>query len=161
MRRNSPCWRNKSGATRWVRAELKFFELEARFPRREDVPRACGGVHGRAGQGRCALFASYDLVRAHDEYHRRRSEFHGSVGGRWATRAGSQTGFADICPMEIVADRLRSALLARCRDGEDRAAEDDPESERVPGAAEAMFERQLTETTMERLSAESVGSWRS
>ncbi len=61
-----------------------------------------------------------------------------------------------ICPVEMSRDRLRGALLARCR--EDRI--DPPKTtriERVLGAAEAMFERNFTATTMERLSFESVG----
>ncbi|MFC4590239.1 hypothetical protein [Sphaerisporangium corydalis] len=32
-----------------------------------------------------------------------------------------------ICPVEISRDRLRGALLARCRRRPDRAAEDDPD----------------------------------
>ncbi|PRX59564.1 hypothetical protein B0I32_1197 [Nonomuraea fuscirosea] len=53
-------------------------------------------------------------------------------------------------------DRLRGALLARCR--EDRI--EPPKTtriERVLGAAEAMFERNFTTTTVQRLSLESVG----
>ena len=53
-------------------------------------------------------------------------------------------------------DRLRSALLARCRE----VRIEPPKTtriERVLGAAETMFERQLTGTTMGRLSAGSVG----
>lgn len=53
-------------------------------------------------------------------------------------------------------DRLRGALLARCR--EDRI--EPPKTtriERVLGAAEAMFERNFTATTVQRLSFESVG----
>lgn len=65
-----------------------------------------------------------------------------------------------ICPVEMSRDRLRNrlrgALLARCR--EDRI--EPPKTtriERVLGAAEAMFERNFTATTVERLSFESVG----
>ena len=43
---------NKSGATRLgFSLMLKFFELEARFPRREDVPKAAVGLLGRPGEG--------------------------------------------------------------------------------------------------------------
>jgi hypothetical protein len=53
-------------------------------------------------------------------------------------------------------DRLRGALLARCR--EDRI--EPPKTtriERMLGAAEAMFERNFTATTVQSLSFESVG----
>ncbi|MEV0758373.1 DUF4158 domain-containing protein [Streptosporangium sp. NPDC050280] len=52
---------NKSGATRLgFGLMLKFFELEARFPRREDVPRPA--VEFMAGQVKvdAQLFAAYD-----------------------------------------------------------------------------------------------------
>ncbi len=150
---------NKSGATRLgFGLMLKFFELEARFPRREDVPRAA--VEFMAGQVKvdAALFASYDWSGRTIEYHRAQvRKFHGfsepTVNdedrlAHWLA--------ADICPMEMSRDRLRSALLARCRE----VRIEPPKTtwiERALGAAEAMFERQLTETTMGRLSAESVG----
>lgn len=150
---------NKSGATRLgFGLMLKFFELEARFPRREDVPRAA--VEFMAGQVRvdAALFASYDWSGRTIEYHRAQvRKFHGfsepTVNDE--DRLADWLA-ADICPMEMSRDRLRSALLARCRE----VRIEPPKTtriERVLGAAEAMFERQLTETTIGRLSAESVG----
>jgi hypothetical protein len=150
---------NKSGATRLgFGLMLKFFELEARFPRREDVPRAA--VEFMAGQVKVdtALFASYDWSGRTIEYHRAQvRKFHGfsepTVNDE--DRLADWLA-ADICPMEMSRDRLRSALLARCRE----VRIEPPKTtriERVLGAAEAMFERQLTETTMGRLPAESVG----
>src|SRR5260370_462941 len=65
---------NKSGATRLgFGLMLKFFELEARFPRREDVPRAA--VEFMAGQVKVdpALFAEYRWSGSTIEYQRRRS----------------------------------------------------------------------------------------
>ena len=97
---------------------LKFFELEARFPRREDVSRAA--VEFMAGQVKvdAALFASYDWSGRTIEYHRAQvRKFHGfsepTVGDE--DRLADWLA-ADICPMEMSRDRLRSALLARCRE---------------------------------------------
>lgn len=52
-------------------------------------------------------------------------------------------------------DRLRRALLARCREMSIEPPKPAP-IERLLGAAESMFERHFTETTVERLSAESI-----
>ncbi|MEU7988679.1 Tn3 family transposase [Streptosporangium canum] len=150
---------NKSGATRLGFAlMLKFFELEARFPRREDMPRAA--VEFMAGQVKveAGLFASYDWSGRTIEYHRAQiRKFHDF---REPT-VGDEDKLADwlatkMCPVEMSRDRLRSALLARCR--EDRI--EPPKAtriERVLGAAESMFERNFTATTVDRLSAGSVG----
>ncbi|MEU1878940.1 DUF4158 domain-containing protein [Streptosporangium sp. NPDC020072] len=137
---------NESGATRFgFGLMLKFFELEARFPRREGLPRPA--VEFMAGQVKvdAALFAAYDWSGRTIECHRAQiRKFHDfrepTVGGEdkladWLA--------AKICPAEVSRDRLRGALLARCR-------EDRIESlktfriERVLGAAEAMFERNFT-----------------
>ena len=70
---------NKTGATRLGFAVmLKFFELEARFPRREDVPRVA--VEFVAGQLKvdAGLFGEYRWSGSTIEYHRGRiREFHG------------------------------------------------------------------------------------
>ncbi|MEU1387355.1 MULTISPECIES: Tn3 family transposase [unclassified Nonomuraea] len=150
---------NKSGATRLgFGLMLKFFELEARLPRREDIPRAA--VEFMAGQVKvdAELFAAYDWSGRTIEYHRAQiRKFHDF---REPT-VGDEDKLADwlatkICPVEMSRDRLRGALLARCR--EDRI--EPPKTtriERVLGAAEAMFERNFTATTVQRLSFESVG----
>ena len=109
---------NKTGATRLGFALLlKFFELEARFPRREDVPRAAAEF--MAGQAKVdpELFGEYRWSGSTIEYRRAQiRDFHGfrvaAVGDEdklivWLA--------ADICPMETSRDRLRAALLARCR----------------------------------------------
>jgi hypothetical protein len=62
---------NKSGATRLGFAVLlKYFEQEARFPRREDVPRAA--VDFVAGQVKVGpeLFADYDFTSRQAANHR-------------------------------------------------------------------------------------------
>ncbi len=70
---------NKSGATRLGFAlMLKFFELEGRFPRREDVPKAA--VDYVAGQVKvdAAQFAEYRWSGSTIEYHRAQiRRFHG------------------------------------------------------------------------------------
>src|SRR5208337_4772026 len=70
---------SKSGATRLgFSLMLKFFEQEARFPRREDVPKAA--VDFVAGQVKVApaLFAEYDFTSRQVKNHRRQiREYHG------------------------------------------------------------------------------------
>jgi len=150
---------SKSGATRLgFSLMLKFFEQEARFPRREDVPKAA--VDFVAGQVKVApaLFAEYDFTSRQVKNHRRQiREYHGfrepAVGDEdtlivWLA--------GDICRVEMSRDRLRSALLARCR--EVKVEPPTPgQVERLLGAAESMFERQFTETTLGRLAAGSIG----
>jgi hypothetical protein len=149
---------NKSGATRLgFGLMLKFFELEARFPRREDVPKAA--VDFVAGQVKVdpALFAAYDFASRTAVNHRQQvRDFHGfrevTVGdeGKLIVWLAS-----DICKEETSRDRLRAALLTRCR--EDKVEPPTPgQIERLLGATEAMFERQFTTTTVGRLSAETI-----
>jgi Domain of unknown function (DUF4158)/Tn3 transposase DDE domain len=150
---------NKTGATRLGFALLlKFFELEARFPRREDVPRAAAEF--MAGQVKVdpELFGEYRWSGSTIEYHRAQiRDFHGF---RVAT-VGDEDKLivwlaAGICPMEMSRDRLRAALLARCR--QEKIEPPAPgRTERLLGAAEAMFERQFTQATAGRLSTESIG----
>ena len=62
---------------------------------------------------------------------------------------------AEICPSEMSRDRLRAALLARCR--QEKIEPPTPgQIERLLGAAEAMFERQFTTTMVERLPAAAI-----
>jgi uncharacterized protein DUF4158 len=109
---------NKTGSTRLGFAlMLKFFEQEARFPQREDVPKAA--VEFVSGQVKvdAALFAEYSWSGRTIEYHRAQiREFHqfreptvGDEDRLIAWLAG------DMCPVETTRDRVRGALLARCR----------------------------------------------
>jgi Domain of unknown function (DUF4158) len=72
---------NKTGATRLGFAlVLKFFELEARVPRREDIPRAA--VEFVAGQVKVGpdLFGQYRWSGSTIKYHRGQiRDFHGFV----------------------------------------------------------------------------------
>ncbi|MEV3986727.1 DUF4158 domain-containing protein [Nonomuraea sp. NPDC049758] len=110
---------NKTGATRLGFAlMLKFFEQEARFPRREDVPKPA--VDYVAGQVKVdpALYAAYEFTSRQASNHRSQiRDFHGfrepTVADEdklifWLAR--------EICPVETARERLRAALLARCRE---------------------------------------------
>lgn len=150
---------NKSGATRLGFAVmLKFFEQEARFPRREDVPRVA--VEFMAGQVMVdpGLFGEYRWSGSTIEYHRGQiREFHGfrepTVGDE-DTLSVWLAG--EMCPVELSRDRLRDALLACCR--QEKIEPPRPARiERLLGAAEAMFEREFTSASMARLSVEVVG----
>ncbi|MFJ2032276.1 DUF4158 domain-containing protein [Streptosporangium sp. NPDC087985] len=149
---------NKPGATRLgFSLMLKFFELEARSPRREDVPKAA--VDFVAGQVKVdpGLFAQYAWSGSTIEHHRKQiRDFY-----RFRTiTVGDEDKLivwlaSDICKEEVSRDRLRAALLTRCR--EDKIEPPTPgQVERLLGTAEAMFERQFTTTTAGRLSAETI-----
>ncbi|WP_425566008.1 DUF4158 domain-containing protein [Nonomuraea monospora] len=91
------------------------------------------------------------------EYHRSQvRQFHGF---RQPTVADEEKLIfwlaGEICPVETARERLRAALLARCREErlEPPAAK---RIERLAGAAEAMFEREFTATTVQRLPAAAV-----
>jgi hypothetical protein len=98
------------------------------------------------------LFADYDFTSRQAANHRGQiREFHdfrkATVGDEdkltvWLA--------ADICPLENSRDRLRSALLVRCRQEriEPPAA---GQVERVLGEAESLFDRHFTLTTRDRL----------
>jgi TnpA family transposase len=149
---------NKTGATRLGFALLlKFFELEARFPRREDVPKAA--VEFMAGQVKvdAALFAGYQWSGSTIEYHRKQiREFYGFRAPTVADEDKLIFWLAgEICPLEMSRDRLRAALLARCREEKIEPPRPAP-VERLLGAAEAMFEREFTTRTLGRLSAGAV-----
>ena len=150
---------NKSGATRLGFALLlKHFELEARFPRRAaDVPDAAVGfVAGQVGVA-AAEFAAYDWAGRTVKNHR--AQLRAALGFREPT-AGDEDKLADwlaaeLCPVEQNRDRLRLALLARCRlewiepPGPSRV-------ERILGAAEEMFERRFTTRTAGKLSPDAA-----
>ncbi|WP_434612603.1 DUF4158 domain-containing protein [Arthrobacter sp. A5] len=115
-------WRlvgNKTGPTRLGFALLpKFFELEGRFPRHGgEVPSAA--VDYVASQVRVdpGLCAGYAWAGRTIEYHR--AQIRGALGFRSATRADEETLAdwlaAEIAPFEASDERMREALLVRCR----------------------------------------------
>ncbi|MGH3843499.1 MAG: Tn3 family transposase [Pseudonocardiaceae bacterium] len=149
---------NKTGATRLGFAlMLKFFELEARFPRREDVPRVA--VEFVAGQVKVdpELFGEYRWSGSTIEYHRGQvREFHGFREPTLGDEDKLIVWLAgEMCPVELSRDRLREALLARCR--EEKIEPPRPARvERLLGAAVAMFEREFTSATIQRVPAEVI-----
>jgi hypothetical protein len=110
---------NKSAATRLGFALLlKFFELEARFPRHAgELPPAA--VEYVADQVRvpATAFVDYEWSGRTIEYHR--AQIRSVHGFREATRDDEEqfTAWlaAEVCAVELSEDRLRAALLARCR----------------------------------------------
>ena len=104
-----------------------------------------------------ALFAEYAWSGSTIEYHRKQiRDFHDFR----AVTVGDEDKLivwlaAEIRPSEMSRDRLRAALLARCR--QEKIEPPTPgQIERLLGAAEAMFERQFTTTTVERLPAAAI-----
>jgi hypothetical protein len=148
-------WRlvgNKAGATRLgFAALLKFFELEARFPRHAgEVPPAA--VDYLAGQVKVdpTLFASYSWTGRTIEYHR--AQVRRALGFREASRADEEKLVfwlaAEVVPVEPSDERLREALLARCR--ADRI-EPPGRMERIVRAARAAAAERFCTATMARL----------
>jgi TnpA family transposase/DNA-binding cell septation regulator SpoVG len=154
-------WRlvgNKGGATRLGFALLlKFFELEGRFPRHAgEVPAAA--LSYVAGQVKVPAdgFGDYSWTGRTIEYHR--SQIRAALGFREATRNDEEALAIwlaqEVCPVELREERLRSAVLARCR-GE--RIEPPGRIERILGAASTMFEQRFCQQIMDRLSDETAG----
>jgi len=148
---------NKTGATRLGFAlMLKFFEVEARFPRHGgEVPGAAVGYVADQIEVAPEEFASYDLAGRSAKYHR--AQVREAFGFREATRSDEEALVAwlaaEVCPVELNDERVREALLARCR-----AERIEPPGRiaRIVGAARADFERSFCERTAARLSDHSV-----
>ncbi|MET8828122.1 Tn3 family transposase [Streptomyces sp. NPDC004610] len=108
---------NKSGPTRLgFCLMLKFFEIEGRFPEFvEEFPQAA--VDYVAGLARVPAvdLAKYDLAGAK----RHRKQIREALGFRPSTVADEErlTEWlaAEVCPVELVEDRQREALLVQCR----------------------------------------------
>lgn len=149
---------NKTGATRLgFSLLLKFFEMEGRFPRREDVPRPA--VEFMAGQVKVdpALYGGFDFTSRQVANHRRQiREFYGFRTITVGDEDKLIVWMADeICPVETSRDRLRAAFVTRCR--QEKIEPPTPgQTERLLSAAEAMFERQFTTGTMARIPAGAV-----
>jgi hypothetical protein len=97
---------------------LKFFELEGRFPQFvEEFPQAA--VDHVAGVVKVPAedLAKYDLSSRSAKGHR--TQIRETLGYRPATRADEERLTAwladEVCPVEMVEDRLREALLVQCR----------------------------------------------
>lgn len=148
---------NKTGTTRLGFALLlKFFELEARFPRHGgEVPEAAVEYVAEQVKVDPKEFASYDWRGRSVKYHR--AQVREAFGFREATRADEEALVAwlaeEVCPVELNDGRVREALLARCRV---EKVEPPGRAERIVGSARADFERLFCSRTVSRLSDYSV-----
>ncbi|WP_030164024.1 Tn3 family transposase [Spirillospora albida] len=148
---------NKTGATRLgFCLLLKFFELEARFPRHAgEIPKAA--VEYVAGQVKVdpVVFADYQWSGSTIKYHRK--QVREALGFRESTRVDEDELIewlaAEICPMVLTDEGVRSALLARCRK---LRIEPPGRIERIVRSCRARFERSFCEQVTARLSAGSV-----
>jgi len=110
---------NKTGHTRLgFVLLLKFFELEGRFPRHAgELPPAAVAYVAAQVRVEPALFGDYAWAGRTIEYHR--AQIREALGFRPATRADEQALAdwlaTDVAPFEASDERLREALLARCR----------------------------------------------
>jgi TnpA family transposase len=148
-------WRlvgNKSGPTRLGFALLlKFFELEARFPRHagELPPAAVDYVAGQVKVDRSEI-AGYIWSGRTIEYHR--AQIRDALGFREATRADEDALTAwlavEVAPVELSEERLRESLLARCRS---QRIEPPGRVERIVAAARSQASDQFCATTLARL----------
>ena len=134
----------------------KFFELEARFPRSaEEVPPPAVDYVAEQVKVAPGEFAAYDWSGRSIKYHR--AQVRDAFGFREATR-GDEDGFAgwlaeEVRPVELNDERVRDALLARCRA---ERIEPPGRTDRIVGAARAAFEQHFCARTVSRLSADAV-----
>jgi len=146
---------NKTGATRLGFAVLlKFFEVEARFPRSpEEVPPQAVVYLAEQVKVDPADFVGYRWDGRSIKYHR--EQIRVAFGFREATRADEErlAGWLaeEVCPVELRDEQLREALLVRCRA---ERIEPPGRVDRIVGSARAAFERRFCELTTSRLSAE-------
>lgn len=145
---------NKSGPTRLGFALLlKLVEIEGRFPR--DVAELRGSAVGYVAR---QVGVDPDDLAAYDSSGRtiklHRAQIRGAFGFRESSRADEERLAAwlseEVCPVELVEDRWRDALLARCR--ADRVEPPD-RLDRVLAAAGAGFDQRFCVQVVSRLSA--------
>jgi hypothetical protein len=137
---------------------LKFFEIEARFPRAgAEVPPAVVSYVAEQVKVGPALFASYRWSGRTIEYHR--AQVRTAFGFReFAVSDENQLiGWLaeEMCPVELREDRLREAVLVRCRAG--KLEPPTPgRIDRLVGSARSTFDQRFCARTVSRLSAASV-----
>jgi len=150
---------NKTGPSRLGFALLlKFFELEGRFPEtREELPQAAVDyVAGLVGVDPSAL-AKYAWSGRTIEYHR--AQIRAALGFRECSEADEECLASwlaeEVCPAELARDRLRAAVVARCR-----AERIEPPAAgqlgRVVGSGLRQFEEVFCERTVRCLSRPTV-----
>ena len=149
----------KRGATRLGFALLlKFYELEGRFPRHAgEVPKPALGYIAAQVKVAAAAFGDYEWTGRTIEYHR--AQIRKALGFREAT-VGDENKLAgwlaeEVCPLELSEDRLREALVARCRI--QRIEPPAPSRiERVLGAAREGFHQHFTARTIAGLADQAI-----
>lgn len=148
---------NKSGVTRLGFAMLlKFFELEARFPRSvSDFPP--GAVEYVAGQVSVEAGALDEYEWSGRTAKRHRVQIREVFGFREFTR-DDEAKIADwlareVCPVEQRDEQLREAVLFHCR-----AEQIEPPGriERILGSARSAFEKDFCGSVVSRLGADCV-----
>jgi hypothetical protein len=155
-------WRliaNKTGSTRLGFALLlKFFELEARFPRHAgEVPKDAIDYMAQQVKVEPGLFAQYAWSGRTIEYHR--AQVRKALGFREPSvedeaRLGSWLA-AEVCLSELGEERQREALLSRCR--EERLEPPGPSRlDRVLATGRAAAEQRFCAQTVERMSADAI-----
>ncbi len=148
---------NKTGVTRLgFCLMLKFFEIEARFPEFiEEFPQPAVEYVAGLVKVPAAELAKYDLAGAK----RHRKQIREALGFRPATLEDEEqlTSWlaAEVCPVELVEDRQREALLVECRA---RGVEPPGRTrvEKVLVAARNRWERVFCARAIERLGAVGV-----
>jgi hypothetical protein len=156
-------WRlvgNKTGATRLGFAVLlKFFELEARFPRHAgEVPKAATAWVAKQVKVDPSELIAYAwdgrTIKSH------RAQVREALGFRESTTADEDhltTWLAEkVCPVELSDERQREALLVRCR-AERLEPPATTRIDRIIGAACAAFEKQFCAHIVSRLSPAAIG----
>jgi TnpA family transposase len=145
---------NKAGATRLgFGLLLKFFELEGRFPHHAgELPRQAVAYLAEQVKVDPALLAAYAWSGRTIEYHR--AQIRHALRFRECTGADEARLTAwlaeEVCPAELGQERLREALLARCR--AERLEPPGPSRvERLLGAARARAEHDFAARTAARL----------
>ena len=142
---------NKTGVTRLGFALLlKFFELEGRFPRSAaELPASAVDYVAAQVKVPASALDAYQWAGSTIEYHR--SQIRAELGFREPTVADEQRLAAwlasEVCPLELGEERVRAALIDRCR--EERIEPPAPSrAQRVLGTARAGCEQQFTERTV-------------
>ncbi|MFD9286124.1 DUF4158 domain-containing protein, partial [Streptomyces mirabilis] len=143
---------NKSGATRLgFSLMLKFFEIEARFPEFvEEFPQPAVEYVAALVKVPATELAKYDLAGAK----RHRKQIREALGFRPATLADEEALTewlaAEVCPVELVEERQREALLVEYRE---RKIEPQGRSriEKILVAARNRWEKAFTAQTLDRL----------
>lgn len=151
-------WRlvgNKTGSTRLGFAlVLKFFEIEARFPRdAAEFPDVAVNYVASQVKVDASELQGYPWSGRSAKYHR--EQIRDVFGFREFTRADEDklTDWlaTEVCPVELRDEQLREALMVRCRA---ERIEPPGRVDRIIGAARASFEQRFCERTLARLGDE-------